>query len=90
MYETYFMNFAKCKTNNKIDFFADDYSGSYRAVKFCSDCIVKNACLNYAIENEIYHGIWGGTSQRTRKTMIRNYIKSGGITNREKYTRYAG
>lgn len=87
MYETYFMNFAKCKRAHQINFFSEDFPGTHRAVKFCSDCVVKNACLNYAIENEIYHGVWGGTSQRTRKTMITNYINSGGKTTREKWAR---
>jgi WhiB family redox-sensing transcriptional regulator len=84
-----FMLFAKCRTQDSenINFFSDDYSGSYSAVKFCQDCPVKKACLQYAIENEIYHGVWGGVSQNNRKKMIRQYLKTNHSSNRAKWQR---
>lgn len=33
----------------------------------CDTCVVKFACLNYAISHNIQHGIWGGESVRGRR-----------------------
>ncbi len=84
-----FMDFAKCRItdSSNIDFFSDHYTGSYNAVKFCQDCSVKEECLQYAIQNEIYHGIWGGVSQNSRKKMIRQYLKSNRSLNQTKHQR---
>jgi len=72
------MDFAKCKTADlsNVDFFSDDYSTNMKTVKFCQDCPVKELCLQYSIENEIYHGTWGGVSQNKRKIMIKEFLKS--------------
>lgn len=32
------------------------------AKAICSRCLVKDECLNFALENDIYHGVWGGMS----------------------------
>jgi WhiB family transcriptional regulator, redox-sensing transcriptional regulator len=73
-----FMIFAKCRTTaDKIDFFPEPGTpNSNSAVKFCQDCPAKKACLQYSIENEIYHGVWGGVSQNKRQKMIKDYLKS--------------
>lgn len=34
-------------------------------------CPVRDQCLEYAIENEIRHGCWGGTSERDRRKIRR-------------------
>jgi WhiB family redox-sensing transcriptional regulator len=85
-----FMDFAKCRTNDSshIDFFADGYSASHYAVKFCQDCPVKEPCLRYSIENEIYHGIWGGVSQNKRKIMIKDFLKSNTSYRTNKWQRH--
>ncbi|MCZ7629104.1 MAG: WhiB family transcriptional regulator [Microthrixaceae bacterium] len=33
-------------------------------------CPVATQCLEYAIENRIDHGVWGGTSERQRRRII--------------------
>lgn len=40
-------------------------------IEFCRGCDVREACLDYAIENGEKLGIWGGTSERERKKMIK-------------------
>ena len=42
-----------------------------RAVKVCNTCPVKKQCLNFAIENEIRDGIFGGKSAEARRYLRR-------------------
>lgn len=37
----------------------------------CADCPVKVTCLDYAIEQGERTGVWGGTSERQRRTIRR-------------------
>lgn len=37
----------------------------------CSRCPVKNACLEWAINNGERHGVWGGTTERQRRKLRR-------------------
>jgi WhiB family redox-sensing transcriptional regulator len=32
-------------------------------------CPVRGACLDYALENDEKHGVWGGTSERERRRL---------------------
>jgi hypothetical protein len=36
------------------------------AMGYCLVCPVKQECLNYAMENDIRHGIWGGKAPEDR------------------------
>lgn len=68
------MERAFCK-NSKFDaqvFFPPRGSSHYipKVIQeTCNKCEVKAECLNYALENCIRHGIWGGTSERQRRKM---------------------
>jgi WhiB family redox-sensing transcriptional regulator len=41
------------------------------ARKICQDCAVRGPCLEYALVNRIDHGVWGGTSERERRRILR-------------------
>ncbi len=41
------------------------------AKRVCADCPVQLQCLDHAIEAQELFGIWGGTSARQRKAMMR-------------------
>lgn len=40
-----------------------------QAKAICNSCDYKHACFQYAMENRIQHGIWGGTTARERGRM---------------------
>lgn len=41
------------------------------AKKVCSNCVHKLQCLDFALDNEIKQGIWGGLSEYERKRILR-------------------
>ena len=41
-----------------------------RAKAICSGCLVRKACLEYAIAIKELHGIWGGTNELERKALL--------------------
>lgn len=52
------------------DLWFPDAGGSTRApISMCQRCPVKQRCLDYAMDNEIEYGVWGGTSNKQRKAM---------------------
>ena len=40
-----------------------------QAKEVCDRCDVRQECLDYAVENNEQHGIWGGTSVRQRERL---------------------
>lgn len=53
------------------------------AIEACNSCPVQLECLDYALEHNIDHGIWGGTSERARRRMRseRLALRKRGIDN---------
>lgn len=45
---------------------AGDRNGLATARSICAQCPVATQCLQYALENDIRHGVWGGKSSRER------------------------
>jgi hypothetical protein len=50
---------------------------------YCLSCSAQKECLEYAIENKMYDGIYGATNELQRKTMINARVKA----NRQKRKR---
>lgn len=40
-----------------------------RARELCAGCTVREPCLDYALEADIRHGVWGGLSPRERRAL---------------------
>ncbi|MGN5236271.1 MULTISPECIES: WhiB family transcriptional regulator [unclassified Rhodococcus (in: high G+C Gram-positive bacteria)] len=41
------------------------------AKRICAGCSVADKCLQYAVDSGEQFGIWGGTSERERKSLTR-------------------
>lgn len=54
-------------------FFPPGSEGVARAKRICAKCPADlcNACLEYALRNREDSGVWGGTSERERRRLLR-------------------
>jgi WhiB family redox-sensing transcriptional regulator len=69
--ETAWMARGNCREYSPSVFFPSDGVGVDKARKICATCPVLSPCLEYALENRIDHGVWGGTSERERRRILK-------------------
>lgn len=62
---------AACKGKDTEFFFPTSALGINKAKAVCEKCPIKTPCLQFALENNEEHGIWGGTTERRRKVLIK-------------------
>ncbi len=62
---------AACREVPTSWFFPASEAAEARAVALCRQCPVREACLRFAVEHEQWHGVWGATTERLRRPMIR-------------------
>lgn len=63
------MRKSLCAQSDPEAFFPEK-GGSVRAVTaICDRCPVAQECLDFAIDNDIQHGIWGGLSTLARRRL---------------------
>jgi len=66
---------ANCKGINPTLFYPEQGANGRdvdAAKVVCSGCTVRQACLDYALDNYEKIGIWGGTSERERRRIRRH------------------
>ena len=63
--------FSACREADPGIFFAGTRADEREALVVCSICTVKNDCLDFAIETRERFGVWGGTTERERKKLLR-------------------
>ena len=68
---TGWMSEGTCRLHPPAVFFPSDGAGVDRARAICGRCPVTERCLDYALENRIEHGVWGGASERERRRILR-------------------
>ncbi len=68
---TSWMSAGNCRNYPPAVFFPSDGVGVDRARTICADCPVVDQCLEYALENRIEHGVWGGCSERERRRILK-------------------
>lgn len=66
-----FMDLGSCRGLDPDIFFPDRGESLKPAKSVCEKCIVKDECLEYALDSGERFGIWGGTSERERRRMRR-------------------
>ncbi|MFC5384281.1 WhiB family transcriptional regulator [Arcanobacterium hippocoleae] len=73
------MEDALCAQTDPDIFYPEKGGSTAPATSICQGCAVRAQCLEYAITNDIRHGIWGGTSDNDRKRIARERrIAQGG------------
>ena len=68
---TAWMAEGNCRLYPPAVFFPSDGVGVDRARKICRDCPVSSRCLEYALDERIEHGVWGGCSERERRRILK-------------------
>ncbi len=69
--ESNWMAEGLCNEQPPSLFFPSDGVGVEVAKKICAECPAKEPCLEYALANRIDHGVWGGTSERQRRRILK-------------------
>ncbi len=69
--DTSWMAQGLCRFEPPSTFFPSDGVGVETAKRICAACPVKEPCLEYALEHRIDHGVWGGTSERQRRRILK-------------------
>jgi WhiB family redox-sensing transcriptional regulator len=62
---------GRCRDMDPAVFFPSDGVGVQVAQRICSECPVQVVCLEYALDNRVDHGVWGGASERERRRLLR-------------------
>ena len=60
-----------CRDSAPEVFFPHDGAGVALAQQICRGCPVRAECLEFAIDNRIADGVWGGRSERARRRIVR-------------------
>jgi WhiB family redox-sensing transcriptional regulator len=55
----------------RVDFFPARGESLRDAKAVCTICPVKNECLEFAMRLKVAHGVWGGLSERERRSLRR-------------------
>lgn len=61
---------AKCRTADPEELFVEG-AAQNRAKALCDGCPVRTECLAHALDNRIEHGVWGGMTERERRSLLR-------------------
>ena len=69
--DTTWMANGSCAVEKPSVFFPSDGVGVEFARRICASCPVKEPCLEYALEQRIDHGVWGGCSERERRRILK-------------------
>lgn len=62
-------DFAACAEVGGDIWFPEKGGSTRQAKEVCASCEVRAACLDYALEHSIAHGIWGGLSETERRPL---------------------
>jgi WhiB family redox-sensing transcriptional regulator len=69
--DTNWMARGNCRDEAPARFFPSDGVGVDHARRICATCPVQERCLEYALEQRIDHGVWGGASERERRRILK-------------------
>jgi WhiB family redox-sensing transcriptional regulator len=64
---------AACRGIELEVFFPGRGESAEAARQVCARCPVRQPCLDYALSHGIVHGIWGGLTERNRRSLRSRY-----------------
>lgn len=65
---------ALCAQTDPEAFFPEKGGSARDAKRVCLSCPVRAQCLEYALRHDERFGIWGGLSERERRTLKRRFV----------------
>ncbi len=63
---------AVCRSTTLEVFYSSEQQAVREAVSMCRRCPVRRPCLEAAVDRAEWFGVWGGTTERERRRMIRD------------------
>jgi WhiB family redox-sensing transcriptional regulator len=67
---------AACRGVDPDIFYPVSDEEAEAAKAICAQCLVREACLEYALANRERDGVWGGATERERRRIVRQRRKS--------------
>ena len=67
---------AACRGADLEVFFPERGESAEAARQVCARCPVRQPCLDYAISNRIVYGVWGGLTERERRTLRSRWVRA--------------
>ena len=74
--ETAWRERGACKGLDPQIFYPETDEEADTAKRVCAQCHVQTACLEYALQFREREGVWGGTTERERRRIIRQRRRS--------------
>lgn len=62
---------SACQGLDPSIFFPPSDEEADEAKSVCETCLVREECLEYALEQREHEGVWGGATERERRRIIR-------------------
>lgn len=72
--ETAWQDRALCAQADPERWFPERGESTLWPKRICAQCPVAADCLQYALDNGISHGVWGGLSERERRRIKRGQL----------------
>jgi WhiB family redox-sensing transcriptional regulator len=69
--------YANCLNVDPDTFFPERGASLAEAKEVCRNCVVSDACLDFAITNHERFGVWGGASPRERRRIAQQRARRG-------------
>lgn len=66
---------ARCRGMDPEVFFARNLTEARTAIRTCDRCEVRQECLDYAVDQGIDIGVWGGLTERQRRSYVRQRLR---------------
>jgi WhiB family redox-sensing transcriptional regulator len=63
--------FAACRDRDPDAFFPTTPEQEREAIRVCHGCAVREECLAFAMEARVRFGIWGGLTEKQRRSLGR-------------------